>query len=175
MASFTERMIGAAKLDAATYEEVEADPNAMGQAIGVVLLSALSAGIGSLSGGLTAIVFGGLRALTGWVIWSAIIFLVGTKLLPDPQTKADLGQLLRTLGFAAVPGVLGVLGVIPILGILVFLVIAVWQIATTVVATRQALDYQSTGKAIAVCLVGWVAAVVVGMIFGALGLTAAMF
>jgi hypothetical protein len=168
-------MIGAAKLDAATYEEVEADPNAMGQAIGVVLLSALSAAIGSYAGGVTGILFGGIRAVVAWVIWSAIIYLVGTKLLPEPGTKADLGQLLRTLGFAAVPGVLGILGIIPILGILVFLVIALWQIATTVVATRQALDYQSTGKAVAVCLIGWVAAMLVGVLFGMLGLTAAMF
>jgi hypothetical protein len=168
-------MIGAAKLDVHIYEEVERDVNAMGQAIGVVVLAAVSAGIGSLGGGIGGLVWGSLQAIVAWVIWSAIIYLVGTRLLPDPTTKADLGELLRTLGFAAVPGLLGVLGIIPILGVLVFLLIFVWQIATNVVATRQALDYQSTGKAVAVVLIGWVAAMLVGVLFAFLGLGRSLF
>ena len=39
--SFTDRVVGAIKLDPKVYEEVEADPNAMGQAIGVVALADL--------------------------------------------------------------------------------------------------------------------------------------
>ena len=42
--SFTQRLIGAAALDAAIYEEVEADPSATGQALAVVVLSSLAAG-----------------------------------------------------------------------------------------------------------------------------------
>jgi hypothetical protein len=30
-----------------------------------------------------------------------------------------------------------------------------WMLLAMVVAVRQALDYTSTGRAIAVCLVGW--------------------
>ena len=44
MASFTDRMIRAAKLDAALYEEVEADKAAMGQAMGVFIPSSVAAG-----------------------------------------------------------------------------------------------------------------------------------
>jgi hypothetical protein len=109
------------------------------------------------------------------VIWSAIIYLVGTRLLPEPTTQADLGQLLRTLGFAAAPGLLGVFRIIPILGGLVIFIIFLWQIATNVVATRQALDYPSTGKAVAVVLIGWVAAMLVGVIFAFLGFGARLF
>ena len=42
MASFTERMMGAAKLDVQVYEEVEADTSATSQAMGVVLLFSLA-------------------------------------------------------------------------------------------------------------------------------------
>jgi hypothetical protein len=116
-----------------------------------------------------------VSALMAWVIWSGIIFLVGTKLMPEPQTRADIGQVLRALGFAASPGVLNVLGIVPLFGWIVRLAVMVWQIVATVIAVRQALDYQTTGKAIVVCLIGWVCAMAVGVVFGLLGLTAAMF
>ncbi len=48
MTSFTQRVIGAAKLDVHIYEEVEADTTAMGQAMGVVALSSVAAGIGAV-------------------------------------------------------------------------------------------------------------------------------
>jgi hypothetical protein len=168
-------MIGAAKLEVPIYEEVEHDPNAIGQAMGVVALAAVASGIGSLGGGSVGFVTGIVSALVGWFLWSAIIFLVGTKLMPEPQTKADLGQLLRTLGFAASPGVLNVLAIVPFFGWLVRIGVMAWQIVATVVAVRQALDYQTAGKAVVVCLIGWVFAMMVGFVFGALGLTAALF
>lgn len=166
MASFTERMIGAAKLEAATYEEVEHDSTAMGQAMAVVALAALSSGIGAIGmAGLSGLVSGAIAALLGWFVWALVIFVVGTKLLPEPQTQADMGQLLRTIGFAASPGLLAVLGAIPILGALVRIVLLFWQLAAMVVAVRQALDYKTTGKAIVVCLIGWAAYVAVAFAF----------
>ena len=47
MARIQDRMIRAAKLDVHLYEEVEADQAAMGQAMGVVILSSAAAGIGN--------------------------------------------------------------------------------------------------------------------------------
>ena len=105
MASFTERMIGAAKLDVRVYEEVEADTGATGQAMGVVLLSSLAGGIGTVglgAGGLGGVVVGGLVALIGWVTWAFLTYIIGTRLLAEPQTRADVGELMRTLGFAPV-------------------------------------------------------------------------
>jgi len=157
MTSFTDRMIGAAKLETAIYEEVEHDPNAMGQAIGVVVLSAVASGIGSLGGGISGMITGIVFALLGWFLWAGIIFLVGTKVMPEPQTKADLGQLLRTMGFAASPGVFNVLGIIPLIGWLVRVAVMLWQLVAMVVAVRAALDYQKTEKAALVCVIGWVA------------------
>jgi len=50
MAGFAERMIGAEKLDVHIYEEVEGDRTAIGQAMAVVVLSAVAAGIGGTAG-----------------------------------------------------------------------------------------------------------------------------
>ena len=170
MASFTERIIGAATLNAQTYEEVEADSNSMGQAMTVVFLSSIAAGFGAGVGILAGIV-GALMSLVAWFIWAFVTYLIGTKLLPQPQTEADIGQLLRTTGFAASPGLLRILTVIPVLGWLVGLVVSIWMLAAMVVAVRQALDYTSTLRAVGVCVVGWlvlvlVTSVLVGLVGG---------
>jgi hypothetical protein len=156
MASFVERVVGAARLDAKIYEEVEADSTAMGQAMAVVAASALAAGVGSISSGATGAVAAVVGGIVGWFLWAVVTWLVGTKLLPEPGTSADLGQLLRTIGFSAAPGLLNVLGILPLLGVVVALVAAVWQLVAMVVAVRQALDYRSTGRAVLVCVIGWV-------------------
>jgi hypothetical protein len=158
MASFTERMLGAAKLDARTYEEVESDTGATGQAMGVVLISSVAAGIGSFSfGGIPGAIWGCVAALIGWVLWAFLIWLIGTKMLPEPQTKSDLGELLRTTGFASAPGVLRILGIIPLVGLVISFLAGVWMLVAMVIAVRQALDYQSTARAIGVCLIGFLA------------------
>ena len=172
MAGLIERAIGAAKLDVKTYEEVEADTTATGQAMTVVVVASVAAGIGSATGGIAALLVGALAALVGWFIWALLTYVIGAKLLPEPQTQADLGQLLRTIGFAAAPGVLRILGVIPFVGWVIVLVAAVWQLIAMVVAVRQALDYQSTGRAVGVCLIGFVIYLLIGVALTALMLAA---
>lgn len=156
MSAFTERMIRAAKLDVALYEEVEADAGALGQAMGVVVLSGLAAGIGGAAErGVAVILFGAAGALAGWFVWAYVTWLVGTKLLPEPQTRSDPRELLRTIGFSSSPGLIRVLGIVPFLVGPVFLVSAVWMLVAMVIAVRQALDYTSTWRALAVCGIGW--------------------
>ncbi len=171
MASLQDRMIRAAKLDVQLYEEVEADRGAMGQATTVVVLSAIAAGVGSGGAGLIAIVFGTIAALVGWYVWAFLTYFIGTRLLPEPQTRADHGELLRTIGFSSTPGVLRVFGIIPGLMSPVFLVTGVWMLVAMIVAVRQALDYSSTLRAVGVCLIGWVVQaailVTVALLFGA--------
>ena len=173
MASFTERMIGAAKLDVHVYEEVETDTGATSQAMGVVLLASLAGGIGSVglgTGGLGSVFFGTAWALIGWVSWAFVTYIIGTRLLPEPQTRADVGELMRTLGFAQSPGLLRIFGSLPGVGPLVLLLIQIWLFVAMVVAIRQALDYHSTFRAVGVCFVGLVAmvfsSVVVFLLFG---------
>ena len=157
MAKFTDRIIRAAKLDVNLYEEVEADSTAMGQAMGVVVLSSVAAGIGTIArGGLGGILVGTVAALIGWYLWAYLTYFIGTKWLPEPQTKADLGEVLRTIGFSSSPGLIRVLGIIPGLGGIVFLAASIWMLVAMVIAVRQALDYKSTGRAVGVCVIGWV-------------------
>ncbi len=169
MSTFAERMIGAATLDVHTYEEVEADNTATTQAMGVVVLSSIAHGIAGLTqgGGGYGFVAGAMGALIGWFIWAFLVYIIGTKILPEPQTRSDLGELLRTTGFSASPGLLRVLGVIPLLGGLIMFAVSIWMLIAMIIAVRQALDYQSTGRAVGVCLVGWfVFVVIVLMISG---------
>ena len=157
MELFLMRMIRAAKLDIDLFEEVEADKSTIWQAAGVIILSSFAAGIGAIPvAGLKGIVTGTVMALIGWCVWAYITYILGTKVLPEPQTEADYGELLRTLGFASAPGIIRILGIIPGLLWPVTLVATVWMIAAMVVAVRQALDYKSTYRAVGVCIIGWV-------------------
>jgi hypothetical protein len=156
MAGLVERMIGAARLDVRIYEEVEADTNATGQAMAVVVISSVAAGLGAFRIGPFGIAGSAIAALASWFIWAFLAYFIGTRILPEPQTSADLGQLLRTTGFSSSPGVLRILGVLPLISGPILFLVSIWMLAAMVVAVRQALDYRSTGRAVGVCLIGWV-------------------
>jgi hypothetical protein len=163
------RMLRAAKLDVSLYEEVEADEGALPQATLIVVLASLAGGIGGIFlYGTMAIITGTISALVGWYVWAFLTYYIGTKILPEQKTEADYGQLLRTLGFASSPGLIRVLGIIPgLLGIISFIA-SVWMLVTMVIAVRQALDYESTLRAVVVCVIGWIIQWLVIMIFYAL-------
>lgn len=173
MSTYVQRLVGAARLDAATYEEVEADRTATGQALLAVVLSSLAAGVGAsgAQAGLPMAIVAALGALLGWVLWAAVIWFVGTRVLPGPDTRSDVGELLRTTGFAAAPGILRVAGIVPLLAVPVAVVVTFWMLAAMVVAVRQALDYRGTGRAVLVCVVGLLAYlgvnVAIGLVLGA--------
>jgi hypothetical protein len=171
--TFPIRLIGAMALDPVIYEEVEADRGATLQAMLVVVLSSLSAGLGARgfgSGSLQGVLFISGLALVGWATWAIITFQIGARLMPEPQTRVDVGELLRTIGFAAAPGMLRIFGVVPGATIPAFVITSVWMLAAMIVAVRQALDYESTWRAFAVCALGWTLAiaiaVTIGLVFG---------
>jgi hypothetical protein len=150
-------MLRAALLKVDLYEEVEEDKEALFQAMLVVIISSLAAGIGSgLKGGLSFMFLVVLAALIGWYIWAYLTYLIGTKLLPEPTTKADHKELLRTIGFSSSPGVIRILGIIPGIGKIIFPIASIWMLIAMIIAVRQALDYSSTGRAIVVCVIGWI-------------------
>lgn len=164
MTSFIGRIVGAAQLRVAIYEEVEADATATGQAMVVVLIAGIAAGIGSVGlgeGGLRSIVLGTIWSLVGWVVWAFMTYVIGTRLLPEPQTQADIGQLMRTLGFAQAPSLARVFAAIPVVGPLILVLVLIWVLIAMVIAVRQALDYSSTWRAVGVCVIGWVIAIAV--------------
>jgi len=171
MTSFKGRIIRAAKLDVHLYEEVEADTGAMGQAMGVVVLSSIAAGVGSIARvGLGGVLIGTIFALIGWYVWAYLTYFIGTKFFPEPQTKTNHNELLRTIGFSSSPGLIRVLGVIPGLEMMVFLVASIWMLVAMVIAVKQALDYKSTLRAVGVCVIGWIIqALILVLLFSILG------
>lgn len=166
MRQVAKRMIRAAFLDAAVYEEIEADTNATWQAAGVVVLSSLCAGIGSgVEGGIGRVLLWTLVALVGWYLWAFLMYVIGTRLMPEDQTRADPGELLRTIGFSSAPGVVRLVGIVPGLRGTVFVVVSVWMLVAMIVAIRQALDYTSTFRAVGVCSLGYLIVLLLIFIF----------
>lgn len=167
--TFLQRLIGAMALDRAIYEEVEADRTATTQAFLVVLASSLAAGIGArepAAQSWSSVLFYSIVALLGWASWALLVFQVGTRLIPEVTTRSNVGELLRTLGFATTPGLLRILGVMPAVMMPVFIATTLWMLAAMIVAVRQALDYRSTWKAIAVCVLGLALAMTMALIIG---------
>jgi len=163
---FWNRILRAIKLESQLFEEVEADQTALPQAIVVVILSSLAAGIASITRGAGMSVIGNtIGTLVSWFIWSFIIFYIGTKLLPESETKSDYNELLRTIGFASAPGLLAIVGIIPFLYNFAIFITSIWILVATVIAVRQALDYKSTGRAIIVCVIGWILYALLSWIF----------
>lgn len=152
---FMDRIIRAAKLDVNLYEEVEADTGATGQARGVVVFSSVAAGLGA-GAGLGGILIGTAAALIGWYVWAYLTYWIGTRIFPEPQTRASHGELLRTIGFASSPGLIRMFGLIPGLRGVIFLIAAIWMLVATVIAVRHALDYSGTLRALGVCGIGWI-------------------
>jgi hypothetical protein len=161
--SWTNRAVAAARLDVTVYEEVEADSTANGQAALVVAVTAVAQAIGSSGNGVGDAIGSVIGTLLGWLIWSGVTYLIGAGVF---KGTATYGELLRTLGFAQAPGVFYVLGVIPGLGDLFELVVAVWILVAGIIAIRQALDI-TTGKAILVAVLGWLALLIPVLFFGA--------
>jgi len=168
--SLVDRMMGAARLDQATYESVERDTTATSQAAIVVVIAAVASGIGALGDGGSGLIGGIIGGIVGWVAFAAAAYFVGTRILAAASTEADLGQLLRVLGFAQVPQIILVVGFIPIIGWIAGLIALVWGILTTITALRAALE-MSTGRAIATAIVAVIVeAIVVGIIAAIFGI-----
>lgn len=174
MTTFPHRLMGASVLDIDTYEEVEADRGATAQALVVVLASSLAGGIGAtgfMRDGrpvVEGVFFWSAIALVAWAAWALLVFEIGGRLLPEPDTRVDVGELLRTIGFASAPGMLRVFGILPALALPVFVLTTLWMLVAMIVAVRQALDYRSTARAIGVCTIGLALALVIAFGFGLL-------
>jgi hypothetical protein len=171
MASIQDRIIGALQLRVATFEEVERDQTATGQAALVVLGGAISGGLGT--GRLTGVLLGAIVGLAAWAVAAFVVLIVGTKLLPGKNTHADFGQVARAIGFAQAPYLFGFLGIVPILGYLIRFVLWVWVLVAMVIAVRQALEYDDTVRAVIVCLIALAIMFAMAMVVTALTFTAA--
>jgi hypothetical protein len=176
-----ERMIGAARLNVHTFEDVENDEKATTQAMLVVVMMSIAGGIGGLGAGgaggniIVGLIAGIVYSLASWALAALITFWVGTTLLRTPQTHASWSQLARTIGFAQTPLIFQVFGFIPNIGIFIVVAANIWRFAAMVIAVRQALDYQSTLRAVGVVAIWLIVvlallAIVVSLFPGPLGI-----
>jgi len=154
------RLARAALLDSELYEEVEAEPASLRQAglvVGTVCV------VGALGTWLRLVVLGGLPVATArvpivvdllepllfWTLGSAFAYMVGATFFRGPETRTDYAEVLRTTGFAFVPGLLRGLSFVPppSLGLLLTVAGDLWMLACGIVAVRQALDF-TTARAL---------------------------
>jgi hypothetical protein len=173
------RIVRAARLEVAFYNEVEADTSLNQEALMVVILVSVAAGIGSflqgiVQGSIGAAIIGlivsAVMGVVGYYIWAYVTYFVGTNLF---HGTADVGELLRTLGYASGPRLLSVLVFIPCVGALLSLAGAIWSLVAGVIAVREALDFDTT-KAVITVIIGWVIIVVLTLMVAAvLGVGAA--
>ena len=164
--SLFNKMLRAAQLDINLYEEVEADKRANLQAFTVVILVSLASGLGTAIAGILSreddpiwflwgLLIGIGVSILGWLMWALVTYAIGVTIFKGPETEADYGQLLRTIGFSTTPGALRFFSFIPFIGGVIAFVASVWALIAGVIAVRQALDF-STWRAIGTCIVGWV-------------------
>ena len=150
------RLLGVLVLDASAYENIEADRRSAMQSVIVVMAVCVAGGVGAVGFGLTGVsgfVTGSIVSLGAWMVWAVTVIALGTGALAEPQTRSDLPELLRVLGFAAAPGVFLALAGMPAVAPVVIGAVTIWMLAAAVVAVRQALDYRSTARAVVVCLI----------------------
>ena len=157
--SLVDRMIGVTTLKHPYYRDIEADRDATGQALAVVALAAVAAGIGAIGSDQSGIVWKVIMAVVGWIVFSVVAFLVGS-LLTNPRQPVSLGQVMRLVGFAQAPKLIGALGFIPLFGWIFGLVAAVWFLVVAIHALQEAFDVDMAKAA----LVGIVSLLVVGVV-----------
>jgi Yip1-like protein len=170
--SITDRMIGALRLDESTYEEVEADTTATSQAAFVVVGTSLVAAAGNalLRGGeVNGGIIVAIAQLVGWAVNAWLAYLIGTKIIPGPQTRSTWGEVARTLGFANTPRVFLLFVAVPGITGLVRTVVGLWVLIATLVALRSALDC-GTGRALAVAVISTLAQLaIIAIVINSLG------
>lgn len=171
MTTFLRRVLSALALDPKVFEEVEADRRATGQALAVVAAAGVAAGIGNAgvgSGAATVIGIVAVASIAAWAAWASLLYLIGTRIMPERTTSADLGQVLRTLGFAAAPGLFRAFEIFGGTRWFVLPLTSIWMVLAMIVAVRQALDYTTTARAVALSLLGWAISFGVALVIGLL-------
>ena len=153
--NYFQRLQKAIMLDVSFYEEVENDKKFTDQAMMTVVLVSIVQGLMIAGFAPIALVQGILGSLVRFIIWAFFIAFVGTRILPEPETKSNTGELIRTLGFAYAPGLLVIFKVLPFINSFVDPIVVILQLAAMTIAVRQALDFNSTVRAVGVCIVAF--------------------
>ena len=154
--NYFEKLKKAIFLDVTFYEEVEKDKKFNDQALMTVVFVSVVQGLMIAGFAPIALVQGILGSLVRFLIWAFFIAFVGTRILPEPETESNTGELIRTLGFAYAPGILVIFKIFPVINIFVDPMVVILQLAAMTIAVRQALDFNSTVRAVGVCIVAFI-------------------
>lgn len=173
MPEIVERMLRAARLDAGLIDDLEADPGSLLQSLQVAALAAVAGGIGAaIAAQLVVLPLMAVALVVAWTLYAALVWVLGTRLLPEPATHAEFADVVRALGFAAAPGVLALLGFLPLVGRLMAPAGSLWSLAAAVVLLRRVLSYTGWGRPVAVIVIAWLVAgglVYAGVMLGPAG------
>ena len=116
------RLLRLARLDTTVFDEVRMDPAATASSFVVAAAAAFAAGLGGwlwwiqkfdFDGGrvfVQSVILGSLFAIGLWVVWLFVVYVLLTQVFRE---RADLQQLIRTMGLAAAPLGLSLLLLIP--------------------------------------------------------------
>lgn len=167
-----QRVVRAATFDVKFYNEVKDTPSLTNEALLVVIGSTVLASLGALQGGFRGLLATLIAGIAGYYIWAWVTRLVGANFF---EGSGDMGQLLRTLGYASAPRALGLLGIIPCVGGIAMLISFLWTLATGILAVREGHSVDTT-KAIVISVIGWVIVVVVQIVlYAVFGIFGAIF
>lgn len=159
-----ERLKGVLLLDVATFEEIEHDESATGQAAIVVAVVAILSGIGigfsSVFGGapsesssaIVNFIITVVWAFIAWFVWSGVTYFIGTKLF---HGEATFGEMLRVTGYGLAPMAFIVLSAIPCIGLAIALIVMIWSLAAVFFAAKSGLDLDA-GRTLVTVIVGWI-------------------
>lgn len=172
MPEIIERMLRAARLDAGLIDDLEGDPDSLKQSVMVAGLVALAGGIGAVfSAQLVVLPLMVVALAVSWLLYAALVWVLGTRLLAEPATHAEFSDVIRALGFAMAPGVLHVLAFLPLIGGLASPVGNLWSLAASIVLMRRVLSYSGWGRTVGVLVIA--AAISYGLVFAGIMLTPA--
>jgi hypothetical protein len=178
MSRFLNRFLRAAKLDATLYREIVEDAGAMNQALIVVFIYSMASAYGTFGRtGATGINIGMITTLLGWYVWAFSAYIIGARILPESRTEPDRKAVMRAVGFASAPGVVRALGFMQGLGLVVLAIATLWMVAAATVGVKQALNYESTPRALGVCIISLLIsavfqAIMFVLLFSAFGVSA---
>jgi hypothetical protein len=165
MKIFLNRFLRAIKLDVGLFQEIIEDPKTFSQALIVVLIYSMTSAWGTF--GRTGAVgnnIGMITTLLGWYVWAFSTYVVGARMLPEAGTEPDRKTILRVIGFACAPGIVRILGFIQGLGLVVILIALAWMVAAATVGVKQAMNYESTARALGVCIIGLIISILFQLI-----------
>ena len=169
MGNMLRMAIRAALLRRDVYQQAASDPEIILKSLGVVILSAIALSLGLLNvvgeegvmqpdlswsmlgDRLISVWLVLITMLLGWVLWTLIVYLLGSRFLGG---KAVYHQLLRVIGLCHGPGALFLLLQIPNVGFLAAALAGLWVLVSAVVGVKEVQETDWVAAVLST-LFGW--------------------